>query len=337
MNLRVQRGLWITCLCIATVACAATVVSCAPRGSSVDRRTAGALSHFIMAGIFEREGDVERAIQEYKQSLKADDTNAIVHLGLAASYLKKNDVPAASAEINKAIAIEPDAVEPHAVLALLYFSQDKLSEAGKEYERALQNASKLEPKNVSIYKSLGVLYLQQKDYKAAENTFTLVVGLAPQDHEAYFYLANALDEQKNRAGAIAQLKKVLELKPDYHQALNYLGYAYVEENRNLSEAERLIRKAVELDANNGAYIDSLGWLYFKQGKTAAAVKELERAAAILDDPVIFDHLGDAYYKMKDFEKALQGWAKSLELDPKQENVKKKIEGLPAGAKAPDAK
>jgi Tfp pilus assembly protein PilF len=292
-----------------------------------DRQTAAALTSYIMGGIYEKQGDIDLAIQEYKKALKADDKNAVIHLSLTSAYIKKKQIPLAIEEINQAIALEPEAVEPHAILALLYYSQDKLSEAGKEYEKALQNAAKLEPKNISIFKSLGILYLQQKDYKAAENTFQYIVNMSESDYEAHFYLANSLDEQKNRAAAEKELKKVLELKPDYHEALNYLGYLYVEENRNLQEAERFIKKALEIEPENGAYIDSLGWLYFKQGKTKDAITHLEKATLLLEDPVILDHLGDAYFKNQDFPRAKGNWERSLQLDPDQPKVAQKIEKI----------
>ncbi|MCX5708108.1 MAG: tetratricopeptide repeat protein [Candidatus Omnitrophica bacterium] len=292
-----------------------------------DRQTAAALTRYIMAGFFEKQGDIDLAVQEYKKALKADEKNPVIHLSLGAAYIKKKEISLAIEEINRAVVLEPDAVEPHAILALLYFAQEKLSEAGKEYERALQSAAKLEPKNISIFKSLGILYLQQKNYKSAEDTFLSIIGISPTDFEAHFYLANTLDEQKKKEAAIIELKKVLELKPEYHQALNYLGYLYVEENKNLVEAEKMIKKALEIDPQNGAYIDSLGWLYFKQGKAKEAVKELEKASAIMDDPVIFEHLGDAYFKVQDFTQAKANWEKSLKLEPNKPEVMKKIDGL----------
>jgi Tfp pilus assembly protein PilF len=297
------------------------------RAFAFDRQTSAALTRYIMAGYYEKQGDIDLAIQEYKKALKADEKNPAIHLSLGAAYIKKKEISPAIEEINRAIVLEPDAVEPHAILALLYFAQEKLSEAGKEYERALQNAAKLEPKNISIFKSLGILYLQQKDFKSAEETFLSIIGISPTDFEAHFYLANTLDEQKKREAAIIELKKVLELKPDYHQALNYLGYLYVEENRNLGEAEKLIKKAVESDPKNGAYIDSLGWLYYKQGKAKEAVQELEKAVVLMDDPVIFEHLGDAYFKIQDLAQARTNWEKSLKLEPGKLEVKKKIDDL----------
>jgi tetratricopeptide (TPR) repeat protein len=109
--------------------------------------------------------------------------------------------------------------------------------------------------------------------------------------------------------------------------MNYLGYLYVEDNRNLRQAEAMIKKALEIEPANGAYLDSLGWLYFKQGKPRQAIKELEKASALMKDPLICEHLGDAYLGIGDARKARLNWMRSLELSPEQENVRRKIKEL----------
>jgi len=292
-----------------------------------DKKASFVLSRYIMAGLFEKLGEIDKAIDAYKKAAAADYQNPVIHLGLASAYLKKNDSQKAIEELNLAIKFDPESVEPHAVLALLYFSQDKVSEAGSEYEKALANASMQDPQNTTIYQRLGLLYLQQKNLNAAEKTYRLLLNLSPLDVDAHFYLGNVLDELKKREDAIKELKTVLQLKPDYHQALNYLGYLYVEENRNLDEAEAMIKKALELEPENGAYIDSLGWLYFKRGKIKEAVRELEKAVALIEDPVIYDHLGDAYFKIKDYAKARTSWEQSLKMLPGQDKVEEKINRL----------
>lgn len=153
----------------------------------------------------------------------------------------------------------------------------------------------------------------------------MITTINPDDPEAHFYLGNVYSDLNNGALAEKEVLKAIELNPDYHQALNYLAYLYVEENRNLGQAEKMLKKALELDPHNAAYIDSLGWLYFKEGKFAEAVKELERASTVLDDPVIFDHLGDAYNKINQAQKAIESWGKSLQLDSGQGKVKEKLD------------
>jgi len=291
-------------------------------GYAFDKAASGALAHYVMGAYYDDVGDIERAIQEYRKALKADSGNLDIRLSLA--YLKKNDFPKAIEELNAAVLLDADAPEPHAVLALIYTAQNNAPLAQKEYEIALKNAAILQPKNVEIYKGLGIIYLQQKKYNEAQSAYKFALDLDPDDSEAHFYLGSILDELKDRKKAILEFRKAIKLRPDYHEALNYLGYTYVEEGRNLREAEKLIRRALESEPDNGAYVDSLGWLYFKRGKFNEALKELKRASALIEDPVVYDHLGDAYLKVKDFTNARINWEKSLKLDPDQEKVKEKL-------------
>jgi Tfp pilus assembly protein PilF len=297
------------------------------KANALDKNSSFALSHYIMGVIQEDLGNIDEAIQEYKKALKVDNDNLVIHLNLASSYIKKSDTAGAIEELNRASGIDPEAIEPHALLALLYSSKGDFDLATREYEIALKNASKLQPKNIDIYKSLGAIYLQQKKFKDAENTYRLIIDLSPNDAQAHFYLANVYNELSKNVLAEKELRRALELKPDFHQALNFLGYLYVEENRNLDEAETMIRKALELEPDNGAYVDSLGWLYFKKGNASESLKELQKATSLLEDPVIYDHLGDVYLKINDRAKAKLNWEKSLEFDPKQDKVKNKIEEL----------
>ncbi|MDI6605814.1 MAG: tetratricopeptide repeat protein, partial [Candidatus Omnitrophota bacterium] len=198
---------------------------------------------------------------------------------------------------------------------------------------ALKNAARLHPDNADIYKNLGILYVQGKKFKEAEEAWRSVVKLSPDDPEAHFYLATIYSTLKKNDAAEEELKYALELKPDFHEALNFLGYLYIEENRNLSKAEGLIKKALSLQPDNGAYLDSLGWFYFKKGDYKAALNELTKASSLVEDPVIHDHIGDTYFKIKDIPNARLNWEKSLELDPAQDSVRKKIEALINGRAA----
>lgn len=291
---------------------------------AMDKRVSMTISHYIMAVMHDDLGEPVKAIKEFKKALSLDYKNTLIHLNLAISYIKNSEFNNAVKELNLTAKLDPAAVEPHAILALLYTLQNKTDESNREYEIALKNASKLQPKNIEVYKNLGILYLQQKKYQAAENMFNLMLGLTPSDAQAHFYLANTFDQQGKKGAAEQELRKALESNPDYHEALNYLGYLYVEENRNLDEAEIMIKKALEMEPDNGAYLDSLGWLYFKKGDIDKSIESLSRAVILFEDPVIYEHLGDAYFKKNDSEKAIANWQNSLKLDPNQESVKNKI-------------
>lgn len=295
-----------------------------------------ALSHYIRAGIYERLDELDEAVGEYKAALKVDYSSPQIHLRVAVALLKQNQLSPAADELKLAIkyyetqenlpAEESSFIEAHTLLALVYSLQGKKDLATAEYETALRGVLAIDPQNILIHKSLGQVYLQQKKLSDAEKTYRFILELAPSDSEAYFYLGNIYEEQGKRNEAIEEFKTALKFNPDYPDALNSLGYLYAEESINLEEAEEMLKKALIYEPQNGAYIDSLGWIHFKQGRYEEAIQELEQAVGFLSDPVIYEHLGDAYLKQNNLIKARENWQKSLEIDSKENlRVKEKLE------------
>ncbi len=124
------------------------------------------------------------------------------------------------------------------------------------------------------------------------------------------------------------MRRAIQLDPNYPDALNYLGYLNAEDAVDLEEAKGLIERALMLDPDNGAYLDSLGWVYYQMGQTEQAIVYLEHAAQMLPiDPVVFDHLGDAYFRQRDLKGARRNWEKALELDAQQTEIQTKLNRL----------
>jgi tetratricopeptide (TPR) repeat protein len=64
------------------------------------------------------------------------------------------------------------------------------------------------------------------------------------------------------------------------------------------------------------------------GEIDKAVVELERAAKYLsDDPVVLEHLGDAYLKKGLNDKAVETYERASKLDTKNIKLKEKLERL----------
>ena len=308
------------------------------RAEGRDRITAKALSHYIKAGIYERLDQLDKATKEYKAALKADYNSPQIHLRLAIALLKQNQLLQAADELELAIKYyeteplvsdqETPFIEAHTLLALIYSLQGKLDEATSEYETALRGALAIDPQNIRIHKSLAQVYLRRNELADAEKTYLFIINLAPSDFEAHFFLGTVYEEQGKRYEAIEAFKTALKYNSEYPDALNSLGYLYAEELINLEEAEAMIKKALIYEPNNGAYIDSLGWVYFKQGRYEEAIQELEQAVQFLSDPVIYEHLGDAYLTQDNIIKARENWKKSLEIDSEDNpRVKEKLEKI----------
>lgn len=314
-------------LAIAVVAFSALVI-CFYAGAGVtlkDNKIPDTYAHYMMGIFYDRQDKLDEAVQEYKQVINLDADNVDARLRLAASYIRKSEFDKATSELIFVKNLDPDNLEAGLLLALLYASQDKSDKALIEYEQVLKKASLKDPKNIEILKGLGAVYYERKNFEAAIKTYSLIPQIDKKDYETFFVLGLLYEEIGKRREAIRNFKEALKINPSHPEALNSLGYIYAEDGNNLNEAEKLIKKALLQDPNNAAYIDSLGWVYFKKNLLREAIEELEKASTLLADPVIFDHLGDAYSKKGSKEKAVSAWKKSLELDQKQDKVKKKIE------------
>jgi len=148
--------------------------------SALEKKSSLALTHYIMALLYDDAGEFNLAVKEYEEALKLDNENPLVHLNFAVTLIRKNEIDRARGELNYASKLDPEATEPHAVLALLNLTEGKLDLAAQEYEITLKNASILNPKNIDIYKSLGALYLRQNNIKKAEDTIVLFQSLRPK-------------------------------------------------------------------------------------------------------------------------------------------------------------
>lgn len=117
------------------------------------------------------------------------------------------------------------------------------------------------------------------------------------------------------------LKKCLELDPRQHQALNYLGYMWAEQNRNLKEAEKALNTALILSPDNAGYQDSLGWIYYRQARYDQAkmilLKALVRSP---DNSEILEHLGHTYYQLGETQEALNTWKKAISHSEKPDEL-----------------
>jgi len=157
----------------------------------------------------------------------------------------------------------------------------------------------------------------------------------PDHAVAVFLLGAAYERSGRRDLAETTLRRTIELAPEFHAALNYLGYTFADGGYNLEEAVQLVRRAIALDPDNGAYVDSLGWAFFRQGKNEEAQLLLERAARLEpEDAVLHEHLGDVYAALGHKARAREAYQRALDLDDEgnRDQVKQKL--LELGSSTP---
>lgn len=112
-----------------------------------------------------------------------------------------------------------------------------------------------------------------------------------------------------------ELRKVIQLQPDYAAAYNALGYSFADRNINLTEAKTLIETAIKLSPDDHYILDSLGWVEYRLGNYAVAIEHLRKAHNIQEDPEIAAHLGEVLWKQGLQEEAKKIWSVALKNYP----------------------
>ena len=116
----------------------------------------------------------------------------------------------------------------------------------------------------------------------------------------------------------SNLRKVIQLKPDYAHAYNALGYTLADRNTRLSEAYTLIEQALKLAPEDPFIMDSMGWVLFRMNQNDAALTFLKRAFEIRPDAEIAAHLGEVLWAMGRHDEAKKVWASALKESPANE-------------------
>jgi Flp pilus assembly protein TadD len=163
-------------------------------------------------------------------------------------------------------------------------------------------------------------------FNDAAEAFRKAIALDPggaSDWRLHFLLGSSLEQAGNWQAAEPELRTALKLAPEEATVLNYLGYALLDRGLAPVESRKLIEKAHALQPQDGFITDSLGWAQYRSGEYQAAVATLERAIAdIPDDPVVSEHLGDAYWKVGRHLEARYRWKAAMLAEPKPEQLQR---------------
>ena len=202
----------------------------------------------------------------------------------------------------------------------------------KEYENAEKQIKHLlndYPENSQLLNDLGTIYANMERYDEAIEYFHKAIKSAgssnPEAWPIYYSLAISYDKINQKVQAEQNLQTALILSHYNPDILNYLGYSWLEQGRNIEQAAYMIIKAYKKQPYEGHIIDSVGWVYFRLGMYNKAVAFLEQASSLNPgNAVINDHLGDAYWFAGRKNEAIFQWNHALDLKEDADSIDKKV-------------
>ncbi len=301
----------------------------------VDDARAGLSEVFLQIGAaLAEEGPGELALQEARMAgyAKPGNTAARLLLGEVLSRLERHDEAVSSYE-----SLLEDS-RHGAVAALARADALAAAERVEEALIAYEEIAAVREDDPEPALRMGNLLRWERRFPESVTAYDRAVARTETTRERdwlLFYFRGISNERSgNWDAAEADFLKALELRPEQPQVLNYLGYSWVEQHKNLEEARAMLERAVELRPRDGYIVDSLGWALYRLGDFVEAVVQLERAVELEPgQAVINDHLGDAYWRVGRKREARVQWQRTLSLgddpDVDPDDVERKLsEGLP---------
>lgn len=187
-------------------------------------------------------------------------------------------------------------------LAIAYSRQNKM-EAAIAHLLVVDSLHKKEPIREDIiaaaYQSLGTIYLELKDYDAAENYFLKAnkeFEKLPGTGEFYFHTTNVfLGQVYYRKGQLDKAEELLSKTLRYYEKIkeertvseinNYLGLIHLKKG-NFEKAETHLLNAFNFQQKNSYSLEAaqsalqLGKLYVEKGNAAKGIRFLEEAITL---------------------------------------------------------
>lgn len=251
-------------------------------------------------------GDSE---QRARWQIRQEPANPEGYVKLADILFQQSDSLEASAA---------SATDPAVAMARHNQANQTTDEAISLYRKVLD----LAPDNVAVANSLGQVYLQQRRFQAAKDVLSAAVKRLPEKSpdEAVLRktLATALLYNDERDAAELQLDKVLQLKPDYAEAILDKAMRHADRNE-WPEAKTLIFKAMKLQPENPEVHNKLALLYFNMGQYEDALAPMQLAikeAAKPDLPPYYITLGQIYRKLHRPKDALAAFSEAVKRSPR---------------------
>lgn len=202
------------------------------------------LGHKMLAEIYEKEGGMRKAIDEYVQAIQINkkDYNSYYKVSYLLNDLGKKKE--ASEMLEELLKKKPEMLDATILLGDIYCEQEKYKEAANIYNDAL----KYNPVSYELYYNMGIVYTMLNDFKNAKTCYEKAAEINTLLYNGYYNLAqisliyNDLEEAE-RYFMQSVLSKEVEPKAYYNLAKIYMIRGDKE------NAIKFLNIAIELDHN----------------------------------------------------------------------------------------
>ncbi len=248
---------------------------------------------------------------DINKKIEAHPDNADLFDSRARYYLLESQFELALKDINKAVTLSPDNPTYYQTLSDVYLLMGKPTNSGD----ALKKALSLDPKNNQTFLRMAKLNLIIKEYKTSMECIRKALDVEPVNPQAYFTKALVLLETGDTVKAVEDLKRAVNQKQEYFEALMELGELYSMKKDQM--AADYFKNALKIQPNSKEALYNLGMFFQETNQYENAVKTYTTLSKIdttfRNAPYNIGYIYLVY--LKDFKKAVVYFTEALHKDP----------------------
>lgn len=277
---------------------------------------------------------VQKAISQFQQAIERDPRFVLPYVGLAdslntlggwesGSLAPAIAIPQAKTAAQKALELDRSSAEAYASLAFARMHYDWQWE---EAEAQFRCALKLNPRYPHLRHWYSHFLTATGRHEESLSESLTVLELDPLDLIINIHLAWHYIMARHYEPAINQIRKTLEMEPNFHWGYFFLALVF-EQTGQIKEAVENLKKSVELSGGATLTLSELGHAYAVGGDAENAFRVLERLKELSKNRYVSSYevglihagLGDMDEAFQWMEKAYQersGWLAYMNVEPR---------------------
>lgn len=273
-------------------------------------------NYLLAAEYYTKEGSISKAFEIYERMLTLNPENINLKMKLAELYIKEG--------------FQDECLKKYIEAASFYVENGRREDDIKKAEELYLKVLSHSPMNLDALEGLGTIYIKDGRHKDAYEIFKKVLDISPERKGALLLYGKAAFQIDRLDEARKALSKILQLVPNHLEARQYLARTYLKEGEidaslrefkiaveglieksELESAETLLHEIIDIDPENAEPHHSLVDLYTRMGKERGVKKEYEFLASI-------------YINKGEPEKARDALKRLIELEPTNEEYRRKL-------------
>jgi tetratricopeptide (TPR) repeat protein len=264
-----------------------------------------------------KEGADEEAIDLCNKVFEIDPENAGANFLSGEIYFSRRYYELALERYLAAVEEKPDLIQALINIGQIYVFKNELHKALNIYNRVLE----FDEKNSTALCNISLIKYKQGDVNTAlDQLSSLSRQVGENNYLVYKYLGIILLEKGMTEGALARVKKSIELNPDDLDNYINLGVCYHKMNE-LEMAVDEYEKVLEIDPDNLTAMKNLALLYYDADWNDEAIELYKKLVLIEPDyRIAYENIANSYRKKGEFEEAIQYYEDYLELEDKNPEV-----------------